>query len=144
AVLSELNATAKTLRDMVDFLAKDKKDQAEALRTIIALNHPAFRRFADITKTPYRVFFTNRAEFVAWINARNWKLVDREGWDYDSLEEWASTRKNDLRYIKITIELFDKEARLKPFSETEWKDEWITVKEFEPLFEDKGDKQERN
>ena len=53
-VLDEMNSVAKTLKDVVGFLTEERKTD-EAVKNILVANHPAFRRLATLTKTPYRV-----------------------------------------------------------------------------------------
>ncbi len=121
--LEEMNAIAKTLRELVTFLTKERKSKDEAIKSILLASHPAFRRFAEITKTSYRVFFSNRSEFEAWLRARNWRKNDSQELDQDSVEEW--TNKEYEGYLKITTSLFDESNRLRIVTEEEWEDEWV-------------------
>jgi hypothetical protein len=121
--LEEMNSITQTLRELVTFLTEERKSKDEAIKSILLTNHPAFRRFAEITKTGYRVFFTNYKEFAAWLRARSWTSVKGEEMDEDSVEEW--TNKDYEGYLKITIDLFDENKKLKIFTEEEWNDEWV-------------------
>ena len=71
-VLAEMNSVAKTLKDVVGFLTEERKND-EAVKNILIANHPAFRRLATLTKTPYRVFFSTRSEMETWLKARSWE-----------------------------------------------------------------------
>ncbi len=90
---------------------------------ILLGNHPVFRRFADITKTAYRVYFTTRQELNKWLSIRGWKESASEIWDEDSICEWNSGRNKG--YIKLTENIFDEGDRLKAISSDEWDDAWL-------------------
>ena len=127
-ILEEMNSVAKTLRETVDFLTKERSDKDEAIKGILLANHPAFRRFQEVTGCPYRVFFSNRSEFEKWMRARTWTPVEAEHLDPDSVEEWtnSSTTPRWTGYLKITHKIFDDGGKLKTFTEGDWHDEWVT------------------
>jgi hypothetical protein len=120
-VLDEVKAVAATLQQLVEFLTKERQSKDTAIQSILLANHPAFRRFAELTKTPYRVFFTSLTELNTWLKARTWKPVDKDAMDQDSILEWAEEKD----YIKLTEPIFDKSGKLKIYSDENWKDEWI-------------------
>jgi hypothetical protein len=120
-VLDEVKTVASTLQQLVEFLTKERQNKDAAIQSILLSNHPAFRRFAFLTKTPYRVFFTSLAELNTWLKVRGWKPVDKDAFDNDSVLEWH----RDKYYLKLTEPIFDKNGRLKNFSDEEWKDEWL-------------------
>jgi hypothetical protein len=123
-LMEEVTTTARTLKDLVTFLTEDRKNN-EAVRAILMMNHPAFRRFSELTRTPYRVFFTTRAERDAWLKSRQWTTTDSEFWDADSVEEWGSPKFPD-GYLKVTQQLFDASDRLILFTEEDWHDDWVS------------------
>jgi len=120
-VLGEMKSIASTLQQLVKFLTEERENKDEAIRQIILANHPAFRRFATITNTTYRVFFTNKQELDAWLKARGFTPVALENIDQDNKYEW----KSDKGYIKITEDIFYNNGALKPYTEQQWSDNWI-------------------
>ncbi len=126
-VIDELKSVAGTLGQTVEFLTKERKQDA-TIQSILFFNHPAFRRFAQITNTRYRVFFTTEHELNTWLKARSWKTVDREAMDIDSILEWY----NEGEYIKLIEPIFDETGKLIPFGEDTWKDTWIERAEYFP------------
>ena len=120
-VLGEMKSIASTLQQLVKFLTEERENKDEAIRQIILSNHPAFRRFAKITNTRYRIFFTNKQELDAWLKARRFTPVSYENLDPDSIYEWES----EEGYIKITEDIFDNNGALKPYTEQQWNDNWI-------------------
>ena len=124
-VLDEMNAIAKTLRELVGFLTDERKNSDEAIKSILLANHPVFRRLRQLTKTPYRVFFSTREEMEAWLKARNWAPVSIGQLDPGSIEEW--THGPGRPYLRFTRSIFDEENRLLPFMADDWKDNWISM-----------------
>ncbi|MBT3337441.1 MAG: DUF4062 domain-containing protein [Anaerolineae bacterium] len=125
-VLDEMTGVASTLKELVTFLTEDRKNSDDAIKSIIFANHPAFRAFAKVTQTNYRVFFTNRKELNDWITARNFKAISHVEWDSDSLSEWSNP--NQEGYVKLTYDIFDKDGRLIPMTDNEWDDKWLQKK----------------
>jgi len=122
-VLNEMNTTAQTLRELVAYFREQTTSQNEAIRSILLTNHPAFRRFAELTAAPYRVFFTNEQELNAWLKARSWTVVGADAMDDDSVAEWVNVDKN--KYIKLTRELFDESRRLEVMTAEDWNNDWL-------------------
>ena len=124
-VLDEMNSVASTLKELVGFLTEERTNKDEAIKSILLANHPAFRRLATLTKTPYRVFFSTRKEMMRWLNARRWQSLSPEKLDSDSVEEW--TEKEGKGYLKFKKDIFDNSGRLLPYTADNWDDEWIDL-----------------
>ncbi len=125
-VLDEMKSVSKTLNDMVTFLTKERKNKDIAIQSILMANHPAFRRFKELTETKYRVYFTNKDELNSWLKARRWKEYFDE-LDEDSIMEWNNDDKSG--FIKLSENIFDEKDILKIYTEDDWKDEWIVFVE---------------
>lgn len=122
-VLEEMKVIATTLQNLTKFLTEERQNKDEAIRNILFANHPAFRRFAEVTNTSYRVFFTNERELDAWIRARGWSPIGQEVLDDDSVMEW--THANREGYLKLDYKIFDEEGRLKVYNDDDWNDNWL-------------------
>jgi len=129
-LIQELTATAQTLRELVNFLTEERTNKDEAIRNILLASHPAFRKFADLTNTPYRVFFTNEAELNTWLKARSWTLLEPEQWDKGSIAEWVNQA--GTKYLRLSVELFEKSGRLKIIANEDWKAKWLQVLDVPP------------
>jgi len=134
-VLAEMKSVSSTLRQLVEFLTEERRNSDEAIRNILTANHPAFRRFAELTKTLYRVFFTNRVELDTWLKSRQWTPVSGEHQDKDSVAEWIKSG-GGSEYIKLVENIFDDQGRLKVYSEHEWDDRWLTLESSLPELTD--------
>lgn len=136
-VLEEMKVVSATLQELTRFLTEERRNKDEAIRNILFANHPAFRRFAEVTNTPYRVFFTNERELDSWIRARNWSPLSRRAMDDDSVMEWTHTRKEG--YLKLVHQIFDDGGRLNVYTDDDWDDDWLRLVSPESsveLFED--------
>ena len=123
--LEEMKSVAGTLEQLVKFLTEERKDKDEAIRQILLANHPVFHRFQELTKTKYRVFFSDEQELNRWLKARRWAPVAKECYDNGSYREW--TKKESDQYIRLTEAIFDEESRLRVYTEDSWKDDWLQL-----------------
>ena len=55
--------------------------------------------------------------------------MDPDFWDNDLYEEWLNDRVEPNRILKIAIEVFEKDGRLRIFTPSEWKDDWVISSE---------------
>lgn len=124
-VLDEMNATAKTLRELVTFLTEERKGTNATISAILLANHPAFRRFAQVVNAGYRVYFDTLAERDRWLAARGWQPSDSTHWDPDSDREWQHGKVKG--YLKLSHAIFDDEDRLKVYTAADWDDTWVTL-----------------
>jgi hypothetical protein len=126
-VLEEMNASAKTLRDLVTFFTEERKGTNAAINEILIMNHPAFRAFAKTVRANYRVFFTTREELDRWLRGRgSWTPTEPDNWDDDSVREWQ-TKSADDGYLKLCKDIFDADGRLVAMTEDEWDDDWVRI-----------------
>ena len=127
--LEEMKQVSGTLEQLVRFLTEERKGTDDAIQQILLANHPAFRRFRELTKTSYRVFFYNEDELDRWLNARGWVPVRESAYDDDSFREWQD-KEEAGSYIKLTEAIFDEEGTLRVYTEDTWDDNWLDVKTY--------------
>lgn len=121
-IVEDMRGVATTLREMVDFLSRSSQDTENALRSILLANHPIFARLAKLTKTIYRVYFTDHAEMKTWLGVRGWAPAERGMYSKDSVEEWFNEK---YGWIEFKEQLFNESGHLKMYAASEWSDEWI-------------------
>ena len=129
--LDEMKSMTRTLEQLVRFLTEERRDKDDAIQQILLTNHPVFHRFREITRTTYRVFFTNEKELNHWLKARRWDPVSHDQYDEDSHREWINNESH--RYIVLTEPIFDEEGRLKVYGEDTWNDEWLKLQDIDDL-----------
>jgi hypothetical protein len=122
SLIQDMKGVAATLKEMVDYLSASHQDKDEALKSIISFNNPVFHRLAQITKTPYRVFFTNHDEMSAWLAVRGYAAQDSTFHSEDSVEEWFREKAG---WIEFKRAIFDDRGDLLRFSPSGWSDDWI-------------------
>ena len=134
-LLGDLRGTVNTLNQLVTFSTEERRAGDQAIKDILLSNHPMFDDIRTKIGVPYRVFFTEREEMASWLVARGYKRVDPKNWDDDtrqSHEEWLWSNQSGRRFIlKILLEVFDKNKKLKIFTPDEWKDEWVICYQLE-------------
>jgi len=134
--LDEMKSITVTLQQFVDFFTKASQSNEEAIKSILLVNHPAFRRFGKLTRTPYRVFFETLDELNAWLKVRGFEPQEQTRFDEDSVYEWWNDR--DRLVLKITHDIFDENGRLQNFGSS-WDDDWIVKRKQEEPSTDEPD-----
>ena len=85
--LDEMKSVAGTLEQLVRFLTEERNNEDDAIQQVLLANHPVFHRFQELTKTPYRIFFSDEDELNRWLRARKWKMVPNPSYDDGSYRE---------------------------------------------------------
>jgi hypothetical protein len=94
------------------------------------MNHPVFGQLQKLIGVKYRVFFTNRSEFEAWLKARSYKPVKEEQWDDPSVEEWINTQdKKAYLLLQFDSSLFDVDGKLVVVPPDQWSSMRVALKE---------------
>jgi len=116
---------------MVRFLRDANTQKDAAISQIILANHPLFDQMKKLMKIPYRIFFTNHDEMIAWLNARSYAVVDKKDWDDPGYEEFTlDPPKKKIQYLlKIHIGLFGKDGNLQPMTQPQWRDNFVRFEE---------------
>ena len=120
-----IKSVAGTLEQLVKFLTEERKDADTAIQQVLLPTHPAFQRFQELTKTPYRIFFSDEEELNRWLRSHRWNLVPRVAYDDGSYREWIKSGTN--QYIRLSEEIFDEEGKLKVYAEDNWQDSWLQL-----------------
>lgn len=127
ALLRELKSSLNMVRQVIDSLAKERSQQGEMIQNIVTQNHPIFARIAELTSTPYRVFFTNVDEMEKWLKARAWKREEIDEWDDTYLwVKWLS--KTHGRRIEISMKAFTEDGKL---DTSVWESNWLSHEDLE-------------
>lgn len=128
AMVREMRESIQTLRQLVTYLAEEKKQEGEAITQILLMSHPAFTQLQKIIGVKYRVFFTSHLELEHWLRARSYRLVTESEWDEPEVEEWINKSDKKIHYLlKISQSLFSADGRLIVMTPDEWKDEYIQL-----------------
>jgi Domain of unknown function (DUF4062) len=125
-VIEGMQATVETLNQLVTFLTEERAKGDSAIREILMSNHPAFQDIKKAAGIPYRVYFSNKKELQALLQARGWEPVPQEHWDSPDHEEWLLNRPDDSYWLlKIATRIWERNGRLKVSTPDDWRDSWI-------------------
>ena len=125
-LLDDLKATATTLNQLVTFLTQERRAGDRAIRDILLTNHPIFEEIRKKVSLPHRVFFSNKRELISLLAAWSYSPVESDKWDDDSQEEWLNGSLDPSRLLKIAINVFDEDGKLRIFTPDEWEDDWVS------------------
>ena len=132
-VLENLKSTTETLNQLVTYLTEERRSGDQHVKEILLSYHPIFDEIRGKIAVPYRVFFTNKEELIAFLKARQYIKVNRSAWDEDTSEtheEWYKGGESG-HLLKIAFEVFDENGKLKVFTPDEWKSEWVIAREIQ-------------
>ena len=126
----DMQSALETLKQLVTYLTKERKNQGNAISEILLTNHPVFRALKTITATPYPVFFRQRDEMEAWLKARGWKPVSTTLLTADDdFQIWERPEKSKRLLLSIYDGLFDERGRLRVLTADEWNSDWVSMRE---------------
>lgn len=124
-MFQDLKATAKTLNQLVTFLTEEKKADNKNINQILFINHPIFNEIKIKAKLNLRVFFYNLKELDQLLTSLGFGgIEDSNDWDDYNMREWVY---NDL-LLKISLDVFDENGKLKLYTPEEWNDEWVNTR----------------
>jgi hypothetical protein len=121
-VIEYLKSTASTLNNLITFLTEERLKGDQAIKDILLSSHPAFAAIKKAANIPYRVVFHNRKELNELLTARSFI---QDPFDTGTTCCWENY---ELGYgIRVCIEIFKSNGKLKIITPEEWKDEWVQV-----------------
>jgi hypothetical protein len=126
-IIKGIENTAKTLNQLVTFLTEEKRGSESAINEILLSNHPAMEQIKDLLKIPYRVFFTNKDEFIDLIKARGFR-ESSDNLPFDDNQTWIMEKNSLLYELTYSEEIFNVDSKLKVYTKEEWNPEFITLK----------------
>ncbi|API86394.1 DUF4062 domain-containing protein [Francisella uliginis] len=129
-IIEDLKSTSKTLNQLVSYLIDQKSRGDTAIKDILLSNHPAFDELRRKISIPYRVIFQNYDELNQLVKARQYdeeEFVDN--WGTDGFYSWR--RKGKDIYLRVSKEIMDSEKKLKVYTPSEWKSEYIKVDDYD-------------
>lgn len=134
-VISELSNTASTLQQLVKYLAAEAKNNTEAFKSIVSLNHPVFRSLKKALNVQYRIVFLNLPELKALLESRYYSEIGMfDDGDRDGMYGWERRVRNKILRIYISTSLFNQNEELVPITLEDWNDDFVQVAE--PELED--------
>lgn len=128
-IIEGLNSTAKTLKQLVEYLTADKAKGNSAINEILFSNHPVFEELRQKAKIPHRIIFQNLTELDRLLESYDFAAGDHLAGDSWAKEGFFNWQKPFGDTIRVSMTIFDKDRRLKPFNASTWQSEWIELEE---------------
>lgn len=123
-VIKDIEKTAKTLRELVDYLKVENHDKDEALGKIININHPLVNKVRDILNIKYNIYIEGRNDLESILRSR--------GFEYEFFDEtWVKRQGSNTLVIKVSDELFDADNNLIYKKPGEWDDKLFNLTRIE-------------
>ena len=95
-IIRDIENTAKTLRELVDYLKEDSQGKDEEINRIIRINHPMVGRLKELLNIHYNIYIEGKRDLEALLKARGYKFNPIE-------EYWERTFNNELLYLKTCL-----------------------------------------
>lgn len=125
-IIKGIENTAKTLNQLVTFLTEEKRGKDSVINEILLSNHPAMEQIKELLGIPYRVFFTNKEEFIDLLRARGYKL-DITFFTLEDEELWVLNKPPKEYKLFVNTNIFNSDKKLKVYTKEEWKPEFIQI-----------------
>ena len=118
-IIRDIENTAKTLRELVDYLKEDSQGKDEEINRIIRINHPMVGRLKELLNIHYNIYIEEKRDLEALLKARGYK--------FNPIEEcWERTFNNELLKLFISEDLFEND-KLKYIKASDWSDDFIKL-----------------
>ncbi len=117
-VIRDIENTAKTLKELVDYLQTENHDKDEAISQIVKVNHPLVNKIKEILSIRYNIYIDGIDDLQI--------LLESRGFEHNDFEEiWERHSKDYVLKLSISDELFDVDGKLKYMKADAWKDSWF-------------------
>ena len=138
ALIEELQRSLQTVGQLVEFLINEKGKGDLSIQQILFANHPLFSALRDVTRNPYRLYFTTMSELEVWLKAaRNLNRIDLEDQDDPQVYEWLRiykmpVGKEETHILYIHKNVFSEEGDIRPMTPAAWKEEYVRYVRLQP------------
>jgi hypothetical protein len=130
--IENLQATARTLEELVRVLVEATKGNTEIVREVVLSSHPAMEQVRKLMGLKHRVFFTTKNELDDLLGAYRYTLYSDGTGDFDAdptidwIRRYAQGSDKKMQTISIKASIFDEAGRLKPTDARDWQESNIT------------------
>lgn len=124
-IIKDINYTAQTLRDLVDYLQSSNQEKKEELNEIIKTSHPIIRELKELLHIQYKFYIEELNDLKNLLGARGFTTVSEHNSSYVFSKYDRET--GDTDKITISKDIFDENDRLKFYRPIEWDDNFISL-----------------
>ena len=125
-LIKGINETAKTLKELVDYLQDTNEGKEKELKEIIKTSHPIIGELKRILQIPYKFYIEDFNDLKDILGARKFRqsIIDKK-------EIYVFSRhfenNNVTEKLKIKKDIFDENLNLKFYRPSEWNSDFITL-----------------
>ncbi|SCZ02244.1 DUF4062 domain-containing protein [Flavobacterium caeni] len=125
SLINKLDATSKTLNQLVTFLSKENQESSEEINRILMINHPLVEEIKEHLKIDYQFYILELLDVETLLKARGYsgKHADRRFWNFESV------RLNKKLKLSISKAIFDDDLKLKFIKRSDWKKTYVKFTE---------------
>lgn len=134
SLIKNLEKTAQTLNKLVNYLSDENKGQAEEINKILMINHPLVETLRTKLEIPYNFYIEGLQDLRQLLIARGFKDIEAAPWE--DFSEWSKSVSRKIITLKISNFLFEEDKKLKFLKRTDWKDEYVNLKEQDEASDD--------
>lgn len=130
-VLKDIEKTARTLRELVDYLQSVNQDKDATIQEIIKVNHPLVARIKNQLKIPYNFYIEGKDDLSQLLRARSFRYVK-------NIDAWRRESDDEVTLLYFDASLFDENGKLRYIKSSDWNDDLLRVEitEVAPSFSD--------
>lgn len=127
-LIKDINATAVTLKELVDYIQKSNENKEEGLKEIIKTFHPIIGELKKMLNIPFKFYIEEYKDLKYLLESCGFILKDK------SLNKGGSYifyRKSGIisSTLHVNKSIFDDNMRLKNFHPNEWDSSFLTLNE---------------
>ena len=119
-ILRDIEGTAKTLKNLVDYLQSINQDKEDTINVILKTNHPLVMRLKTLLSIPYNFYIEGTEDLSSLLYARRYRRVE-------GTFTWEQSDKTERKTLIISDNLFDKEGQLRRMKSSEWSDDYCRL-----------------
>jgi hypothetical protein len=127
-ILEDMQKTAHTLNQLVNFLTEERRNSSDAIQNILFSNHPAFTELQNLLSIEFRVYFTNKTELDGLLSSCGFH---EDGYYPDNQEgpyhDWFKQTPTFTYWLGVSRQLFDSDGKLKIYTPQDWDEEMIKM-----------------
>lgn len=119
-ILKDIENTAKTLRELVDYLQSANQDKDDVIKEITKVNHPLVSRLKTQIGIPYNFYIEGQEDLSSLLKARKFRFNKESN-------IWSKETDDEIISLYIDSSLFDENGKLRSLKASEWSDDYLRV-----------------
>lgn len=130
SLIKNLEKTAQTLNQLVNFLSDENKGQTDEINKILMIHHPLTETLKTKLSIPYNFYIEGFNDMKELLEARRFKEIESDLFDEDDfLSIWQKIENRKIHTLEISDDLFDDDKKLKFIKRTDWNEEFVQLNE---------------